>query len=265
MNANESQQEQASAQNETVAVELTYDRHACLDSARIVGAVLAVDLEHFDQAILSGVPVKRFVLTHAADGDAPAEASNDGAELWLRNYGFKAAPGMIVEASPAEGDEPVSLRLTVDLPRDVVPAPEPVVVTVFATDACYPTECKTSGVLLADGRVLIDYPFVWTSGGDNAADPGAQIDMSHLVLADGTEIQEGWREVSVKDLSAAELESVLACKSEATRVAVEALAKAVAILEQLQAEPGKAADIIRQGYFGHALVRGRRVLGQAGK
>ncbi|MGF6440214.1 hypothetical protein [Paraburkholderia youngii] len=139
------------------------------------------------------------------------------------------------------------------------------VVTVFATDACFPRECKASGVLLADGRVLIDYPFLWTDGGDNAADPGAQIDMSHLVLADGTEMQEGWREVSAKDLTPDELESVLACKARATREALKALGKAIAILEQLQAEPEKAADIIRQGYFGHALVRGRSVLSQAGQ
>lgn len=45
--------------------------------------------------------------------------------------------------------------------------------------------------------------------------------------------------------------------------ALDALSKAVAILEQLQERPAQASDIICQGYFGHALVRGRRVLAEA--
>ncbi len=40
----------------------------------------------------------------------------------------------------------------------------------------------------------------------------------------------------------------------------DALQKAEAILSQLQDNPEKAVDIIRQGYFGHALVRARSAL-----
>lgn len=41
------------------------------------------------------------------------------------------------------------------------------------------------------------------------------------------------------------------------------LAKALAVLEQLQDQPDRAADIIRQGYFTHALESGRHVLAEA--
>ncbi len=41
---------------------------------------------------------------------------------------------------------------------------------------------------------------------------------------------------------------------------LSALSKAEAVLSQLQEHPERAADIIRQGYFGHALIRARGAL-----
>jgi hypothetical protein len=42
-----------------------------------------------------------------------------------------------------------------------------------------------------------------------------------------------------------------------------ALTKAAAILDQLQDQPDKAAEIINQGYFGHALAIGRSAIASA--
>lgn len=42
-----------------------------------------------------------------------------------------------------------------------------------------------------------------------------------------------------------------------------ALTKAAAILDQLQDQPHKAAEIIKQGYFGHALALGRSAIATA--
>lgn len=44
---------------------------------------------------------------------------------------------------------------------------------------------------------------------------------------------------------------------------LDALRKAEAVLSQLQEHPEQALDIIRQGYFGHALVRCRGALAEA--
>ncbi len=44
---------------------------------------------------------------------------------------------------------------------------------------------------------------------------------------------------------------------------LDVLRKAIAILEQLQENPAQARDIINQGYFGHALVLGRRMLAES--
>jgi hypothetical protein len=41
---------------------------------------------------------------------------------------------------------------------------------------------------------------------------------------------------------------------------VEALRKAEAVLSQIQDVRGEAGDIVKQGYFGHAVVRGRALL-----
>jgi len=48
--------------------------------------------------------------------------------------------------------------------------------------------------------------------------------------------------------------------SQAAPELLDALAKTEAVMSQFQEKPGAAADIIRNGYFGHALVRARRAL-----
>lgn len=44
---------------------------------------------------------------------------------------------------------------------------------------------------------------------------------------------------------------------------VDALKKAEAVLSQVQEHPDRARDIVAQGYFGHALVRARRLTASA--
>lgn len=46
---------------------------------------------------------------------------------------------------------------------------------------------------------------------------------------------------------------------------VDALRKAEAVLAQLQERPEEARDIIRQGYYGHALVRCRNAIAEAAR
>ncbi len=49
----------------------------------------------------------------------------------------------------------------------------------------------------------------------------------------------------------------------ATPTMLDALRKAEAVLSQLQEQPEQARDIIRQGYYGHALVRCRSAIAEA--
>ncbi|KND62297.1 hypothetical protein BVER_01758c [Candidatus Burkholderia verschuerenii] len=77
----------------------------------------------------------------------------------------------------------------------------PAPVTVVASHACYPVECSAKGLLLSGGRVVINYPFKWQDGTDPSFDTDAQIDISHVVLATGNELPQGWRDIGVEDVT----------------------------------------------------------------
>ena len=83
-----------------------------------------------------------------------------------------------------------------DLGRSPIPG------TVVATHASYPIECHAAGVVFSDGRVVIDYPFRWIGVQDQSFDSDAQIDISHVILPDGRELHEGWRDIGVGDITA---------------------------------------------------------------
>jgi len=80
--------------------------------------------------------------------------------------------------------------------------PLPIPVTVVASHASYPIECSAKGLLLSGGRLVINYPFRWQDGTDPSFDPDAQIDISRVLLANGEELQDGWRDIGTSDVTA---------------------------------------------------------------
>lgn len=118
--------------------------------------------------------------------------------------------------------------------------PSPVSATVVASHASYPIECHAGGVLFPDGRVVIEYPFKWEAGTDESFD-NDQIDISHVVLADGRELQHGWREIAADGLSAADYSALMRrivslereiAKGEALPAAREGAERMRALLEE---------------------------------
>ena len=132
-------------------------------------------------------------------------------------------------------------------------APTPV--TVVASHASYPLECSATGLLLSGGRVVIDYPFHWKDGADPSFDPDAQIDISHVVLADGNELPSGWREISADDLTREDFSAIdkrrqslemAIAKGEELPTTDEALARVSKLLEEtrwtIDMDSGRVVD-----------------------
>lgn len=106
----------------TLSVELTYDRHACLDKAIDLTTRQALDVSDVDQEALRGASVRQFDLTYASDSEeAPAEANVRGAALWLRQHDLVATADMVLTAERAKDGEPAELRLIVDIPLCALP------------------------------------------------------------------------------------------------------------------------------------------------
>jgi len=85
---------------------------------------------------------------------------------------------------------------------EAINGPLPIPVTVVASHASYPIECSAKGLLLSGGRLVINYPFRWQDGTDPSFDPDAQIDISRVLLANGEELQDGWRDIGTSDVTA---------------------------------------------------------------
>ncbi len=102
---------------------------------------------------------------------------------------------------------------------------------------------------------MIEYPFKWKAGTDDSFDADVQIDISHVVLANGRELQSGWREISAGDLSADDFSTVqrrieslemAIAKGEELPTTDEALARMSKLLDQtrwtIDMDSGRVVD-----------------------
>lgn len=160
--------------------------------------------------------------------------------------------------NPEKVREVATQMLTGKEPEEISVAdlgPSPVSATVVASHASYPIECHAGGVLFPDGRVVIEYPFKWKAGTDDSFDADVQIDISHVVLANGRELQSGWREISAGDLSADDFSAVqrrieslemAIAKGEELPTTDEALARMSKLLDQtrwtIDMDSGRVVD-----------------------
>ncbi|KVD93034.1 hypothetical protein WS63_08350 [Burkholderia stagnalis] len=120
----------------------------------------------------------------------------------------------------------------------------PVSVTVVASHRAFPEECHADGVMFPDGRVVVDSPFKWVREIQYLAAPTYQsIGMSHVVLPDGQELDDGWQEIGYDEISATDFADL--------QRRVEALEMAIARGEEL---PTTDALLAR---FQHVMDRSR--------
>ncbi|KMQ77402.1 hypothetical protein BPMI_01175 [Candidatus Burkholderia pumila] len=83
---------------------------------------------------------------------------------------------------------------------ETINGPLPIPITIVVSHASYPIECSAKGLLLSGGHVVIKYPFRWHNGTDPSFDPDAQIDILRVLLPNGQELPEGWRDISTSNV-----------------------------------------------------------------
>lgn len=154
--------------------------------------------------------IERAAVEAGDDATAQRAAMHKAIATQLVEHGVLANTGVPRVANPGKSAALIAAASrTPEKLRDITGQifGVPTSVTVVAVHASYPLECQAGGVMFPDGRVVIDYPFAWVGNGDQSFDADAQIDISHVVLPDGSEAPS-WKDIGAEDMTAADYASL---------------------------------------------------------